>query len=91
MLTRESPRSLTKDIIASMMAMKPAKACSLPCAVNTGRPETHIMCLQQSQHHQQAALEVKMHWMETSVLCHAEGSVLYADPDNTTYMSQRAT
>ena len=38
MLCKESPRSLTKDIMASMMAMKPARACSLPCAVNTGRP-----------------------------------------------------
>lgn len=38
MLRRASPRSFTKDIMASMMAMKPAKACSLPCAVKTGRP-----------------------------------------------------
>ena len=38
MLRRASPRSFTKDIMASMMAIKPAKACSLPCAVKTGRP-----------------------------------------------------
>ncbi len=38
MVCKESPLSLTKDIMASMMAMKPASACSLPCAVNTGRP-----------------------------------------------------
>lgn len=42
MVSRESPLSLTKDIMASMMAMKPASACSLPCAVNTGRPAVSI-------------------------------------------------
>jgi hypothetical protein len=56
MVSRESPLFLTKDIMASMMAMNPASACSLPCAVNTGRPAVsidrfdnwsllHVMCV----------------------------------------------
>lgn len=35
---RVSPLSFTNDMMASMTAMKPAKALSSPCSVNTGLP-----------------------------------------------------